>query len=125
MIAYLSPTIPEDILQLNLWWRTEYQGLHFGIIMSKAYTLYMNGLSCFRDIWDPRRYDSLKWELYSPWKKSTKTTGLNLLNSTDVSEKGCATNKKLNSPHINGLAFIEARRMHHRNGCLRWLSQGI
>ena len=26
-IAYIPPTISEDILQLNLWWRTEYQGL--------------------------------------------------------------------------------------------------
>ena len=34
------PTIPEGILQLNLWWRTKCQGIYFGTIMSKAYTLY-------------------------------------------------------------------------------------
>ena len=37
----------------------EYQGFHLGIIMSKAYTLYMNGLRYFMDIWDPSRYDLL------------------------------------------------------------------
>jgi hypothetical protein len=58
-IAYTPPTIPEDILQLNLWWRTEDQGLQFGIIMSRAYTLYMSGLRNFRDVWDPWKYDFL------------------------------------------------------------------
>jgi hypothetical protein len=61
-VAYLSPTTPKDILQLNLWWREEYQGLHFGIIMSRAYILNKNGLRYFRDIWDPGRYDFLTWE---------------------------------------------------------------
>ena len=37
----------------------EYQGFHLGIIMSKAYTLYMNGLRYFMDIWDPSRYGLL------------------------------------------------------------------
>ena len=61
-ITYLSPTTPKDILQLNLWWRKEHQGLHFGIIMSRAYILNKNGLRYFRDIWDPGRYDFLTWE---------------------------------------------------------------
>ena len=52
-------TISEDILQLNLWWRMEYQGLQFGIKMSEAYTLYKSILKNFRDIWDPWKYDIL------------------------------------------------------------------
>jgi hypothetical protein len=47
---------------LSVWWREEYQGLHFNIIMSKAYTLNMNCLRYFKDIWDPKRYDFLIWE---------------------------------------------------------------
>ena len=46
------PDNSKDILQLNLWWRTEYQGLDFDIIMSTAYTLYKSILKYFRDIWD-------------------------------------------------------------------------
>ena len=60
--TYLSLTTPEDMLQLNHWWREEYQGLHFGIIMSRAYTLNMNGLSYFRHIWNLGRYNFLNWE---------------------------------------------------------------
>ena len=52
-VAYLSPPIVEDIMQLKFWWRTKYQGLYFGITMSRALTLYMKGLRYFRDIWDP------------------------------------------------------------------------
>ena len=61
-VTYLSPTTPKDILQLNLWWKEEYQGLYFGIVMSRAYTLNMNGLRYFRDNWDLGRYDFLNWE---------------------------------------------------------------
>jgi hypothetical protein len=46
---YLPPSTPENILQLSMWWRTGYQGLYFGITMSRALTLYMKGLRYFRD----------------------------------------------------------------------------
>jgi hypothetical protein len=36
--------------------------LHFGIIMSRPYTLNNNGLRYFTDIWDLGRYDFLTWE---------------------------------------------------------------
>jgi hypothetical protein len=49
-VAYLSPSIVEDIMQLNLWWRTVYQGHYFGITMSRALTLYMKGYFMRRDI---------------------------------------------------------------------------
>ena len=86
-VTYLSPTTPKDILQLNLWWREEYQRLHFGIIMKRAYTLNMNGLRYLRDIWDPGRYNFLNWEdaidklsleevHHDVWLKLTKFYGL-------------------------------------------------
>ena len=56
--TYLPPSTPENILQLSMWWRTEYQGLYFGITMSRALTLYGKGLRYFQDIWDPGRYES-------------------------------------------------------------------
>ena len=58
--ADLSPSIPKDILQLNLWWRTEYQGLYFGITMGKVLTLYRKWLRYFQgylgswEIWTSR-----------------------------------------------------------------------
>lgn len=75
MVTYLPPPTPKVILQLNLWWREEYQGLYFGNMMSRAYTLNMNGLRYFKDIWDPRNTKSwiarlLKITLFgrsSPW----------------------------------------------------------
>jgi hypothetical protein len=56
-VAYLSPSIANDILQLNLCWRTKYQVLYFGINISRACTLYTERLRYFKDIWDPGRYD--------------------------------------------------------------------
>ena len=47
MVAYLPLSIANDILQLNLWWRTKYQGLYFGISMSRACTLYTERLRYF------------------------------------------------------------------------------
>ena len=32
------------------------------MIMSKAHTLYRNGLRYFREIWDPGRYYFMNWE---------------------------------------------------------------
>jgi hypothetical protein len=119
MVTYVSPTTPKDILQLNFWWREEYHGLHFGIIMSMAYTLNRNGLGYFRDIWDPRRYNSLNWEdardKFS-LEEVHRDFWLNLRNSTDVYVKGCSMNKMPNSPHKSGLVFTETWRMHYMNG---------
>ena len=82
MVTHLIPTIPEDTLQLNLWWRTKYQGIHSGILMCKAYTFYKSGLRNFTDIWDPWKYDfpartGRMPKQSSPWKKSTMTFGSN------------------------------------------------
>ena len=63
MSCYLSLSISEDILQLNMWWRAEYQGLYFGITISKAPILYTKGLRYFRDIWEHGRYEFLNWEI--------------------------------------------------------------
>lgn len=55
-VAYFSLSTPKDFLQINLWWRMEYEGSYFGIIMSKAYTLV---LRYFRVIWDLGKYNFL------------------------------------------------------------------
>ena len=81
-VAYLSLLVAKDILQLNLWWRTNNQGLYFGITMSRALTLYKKGLRYFRYIRDPERCDF--WneklpKLNSPLKRFTKTFDLKLV----------------------------------------------
>ena len=62
MITYLPPPTPEDILQLSLWWRMEYQSIFFCITTSRALTLYGKVLRYFRDIWGPGRYEVHNWE---------------------------------------------------------------
>ena len=42
-----SPSIADDIMQLNLWWRTEHQGLYFGITTEKGLVLCRKGLDIF------------------------------------------------------------------------------
>ena len=61
-VAYLSPSIMEDVLQLNLWWKTGYQGLYFGITMDRTLILYRKGLRYFRDIWHLGRNGFWEWE---------------------------------------------------------------
>ena len=39
----------ENILQFNLWWQMEYQGLYFVITMARTLILYKKGLRFFRD----------------------------------------------------------------------------
>ena len=39
---FFSPSSPKDNLQLNVWWKIEYQGLYFGI-MHRAFVLYVEG----------------------------------------------------------------------------------
>ena len=34
-MAQMVPSISEDILQLNILWKMEYQGLYFGITMDR------------------------------------------------------------------------------------------
>ena len=63
MVTYLPPPTPEDILQLSLWWRTEYQSICFGITTSRALTLYGKVVRYFWDIWDPGRYVVHNWEV--------------------------------------------------------------
>jgi hypothetical protein len=41
----------------------EDQGLYFGITMGRASTSYMKGLRYSKDIWDPKRYVFLNWEV--------------------------------------------------------------
>lgn len=48
--TFLSPSLLEDILQFNLWWEMEYQGLYFGITMDRDFVLYKKGLRFFQDI---------------------------------------------------------------------------
>ena len=36
MVAFLSSSCLENVLQLNLWWRMEYQGLNFGTTMDRG-----------------------------------------------------------------------------------------
>jgi hypothetical protein len=63
-IAYISPSISKDIMQLNLSWRMEYQGLHSSITMGRVIVLYRKGLRYFHDILDPGRNEFLKWEVF-------------------------------------------------------------
>jgi hypothetical protein len=44
MVTYLSPFVLEDVLQLNLWWQMEYQGLYFDIIRDRALIIYIKVL---------------------------------------------------------------------------------
>lgn len=65
------PSISEEILQLNIWWKMEYQVWHFGIIMDRDQILYWKGLRYFHDIWDPSRDDFLEWEEARIWYSLT------------------------------------------------------
>lgn len=49
-ISFLPPTTKEDIIQLNLWWSTNYHGLEFGITMDGAFVMYRKGLHQFKGI---------------------------------------------------------------------------
>lgn len=49
-------------MQLNIWWKIEYLGVHFGTTMDMAFVRYWKCLCYFRDIWDPGRTDFLGWE---------------------------------------------------------------
>lgn len=61
-VTFLSMSCSEDILQLNLWWQSEYQKLYVGITMDKGFVLYSKGLRQFHDIWDPGRNEFIEWK---------------------------------------------------------------
>lgn len=51
----LSPSCVEDIVQLNLWWQSEYQKVYFGITMDLSFVLCSKELRQLCDVWDPER----------------------------------------------------------------------
>jgi hypothetical protein len=62
MATFFSPSCPKDVLQLNLWWQMEYQGLYFRIIIIKAFILYKKKFEIFTRHLGLGRNDFLRWE---------------------------------------------------------------
>ena len=110
-----------NIMQLYPCWRTEYQGLYFGISMGRALTLYMKnwgasgifGILGYMNVSTGR---TLK--LNSPLLKFTMTFGLSCWHFTNLSETWCSASKVFNLIHRIGLVSIEIWRIHYLNGSL-------